>query len=80
MSEAQKSSTISINILWRVFFWLGLFIGIFGTGFATSNVNGQLDIPLNLTLTSGFFFIILGILITITGYLIGQEKNNKNKT
>jgi hypothetical protein len=75
MPKAQNSNTFSLRILWQVFFLLGFLLGLFGAGLGNLDVNGYFTGLLNLT--SGFFFIILGILI-IAVYLMSQEKRKQN--
>lgn len=60
--------TFAEKIVWRVLFWSGLFSMMAGTGVANSYVNKVVQGQSYLIV--GFAFIVLGVTLVATGYLV----------
>lgn len=71
MSKAQ-GMTLTEKILWRVLFWSGLLSMITGTGLAITYVNNVTQVQAYLIV--GFTFIVLGMALMATGYLVSQGR------
>jgi hypothetical protein len=79
MLPMLERMTFAEKIVWRVLFWSGLFSMIAGTGFANSFINNA--VQGQSYLIGGFAFIVLGIALVATGYLVylGRIRIQRNK-
>jgi prepilin signal peptidase PulO-like enzyme (type II secretory pathway) len=71
-SQSGQDLPLKAKVAWRVLFWSGIFVLIFGTGLITAYINNVLQSQIFQVL--GFAVIIFGIVLMATGYLVSQGK------
>ena len=77
MFKTQGMSS-RVKILWRVLFWSGIFSIMAGTGLGTAYVNNIVQGQTYLVF--GFAFIVLGIVLMATGYLVSLGRMRIQKS